>query len=48
MRNFIQQYNVPAGKETAMVELALFDMVVVCGEFIDNAGKARPIPLLMN
>ncbi|GAT22531.1 hypothetical protein RIB2604_01505670 [Aspergillus luchuensis] len=30
MRNFIQQYNVPAGKETAMVELALFDMVVVC------------------
>ncbi|OJZ91010.1 hypothetical protein ASPFODRAFT_203478 [Aspergillus luchuensis CBS 106.47] len=30
MMNFIQQYNVPAGKETAMVELALFDMVVVC------------------
>ncbi|GLA81317.1 hypothetical protein AtubIFM56815_004961 [Aspergillus tubingensis] len=30
MMNFIQQYNVPVGKETAMVELALFDMVVVC------------------
>lgn len=48
MMNFVRQYNVPVGKETAMVELALFDMVVVCGEYIENAEKARPIPLLMN
>ncbi|RDH36193.1 hypothetical protein BDQ94DRAFT_167814 [Aspergillus welwitschiae] len=30
MMNIVQTYNIPAGKEKAMVELALFDMVIVC------------------
>ncbi|GKZ81625.1 hypothetical protein AnigIFM56816_006146 [Aspergillus niger] len=30
MMNIVQTYNIPDGKEKAMVELALFDMVIVC------------------
>lgn len=34
MMNIVQTYNIPAGKEKSMVELALFDMVIVCGELL--------------
>ncbi|GAQ42393.1 hypothetical protein AtubIFM54640_007768 [Aspergillus tubingensis] len=35
MPNITQRYHVPAGNEKAMVELALFDMVIVC----DNSNS---------
>ncbi|GLA39964.1 hypothetical protein AnigIFM63309_007568 [Aspergillus niger] len=35
MMNIVQTYNIPDGKEKAMVELALFDMVIVC----DNSNS---------
>lgn len=34
MIDLVQRYNVPAGSERAMGKVALFNMVIVCGELL--------------